>query len=140
MKRFLTFIVAALAITGIFVGCESLESDPVNADITFTWTATGDDGTMGTATFYEVRFSTSGDSLLNQWTTCAAVSSVPTPQPAGSPEEFTSTVVMETGVEYFFAVKVYDEVGNVSPISNIVALTIPDEMAPAAVVDFNATK
>ncbi len=47
-------------------------------DVTLTWTATGDDGTTGTATAYEIRYSTNPIDAGN-WATATLVNTVPTP-------------------------------------------------------------
>jgi subtilisin family serine protease len=85
--------------------------------VTLSWTATGDDGNTGTATFYDLRYSTSQITADN-FSNATQVSGEPTPQPAGSQE---SVIVNGLGYNtmYYFALKVVDNVGNTSGISNV---------------------
>ena len=90
----------------------------VNGDwVTLAWTATGDDGTEGRASRYELRYSTSPITAEN----FAAATPAPgpaNPQPAGSPETVqVSGLAFST--DYWFAIKAFDEYSNPSPVSNI---------------------
>jgi len=100
---------------------------------TLTWTATGDDGSSGKATTYDLRYSTS---LINasNFASATQVSGEPAPKTSGSPETFTVTGLTQ-GTTYYFALKVADEVPNWSSISNVPSTTLPtqDTTAPAAV-------
>lgn len=140
MKRFLVALVAMGIVTSAFFGCTPVDSGPTNANLTFAWTATGDDGIIGQATGYSLRYSASQDSLINSWESVSEVAGVPAPAGAGTSESFSSVVVLETGVEYYFAIKAVDDAGNWSEISNIVSKTIPDEFPPATIVDFSVTR
>jgi subtilisin family serine protease len=84
---------------------------------TLQWTATGDDGTVGTATKYDLRYSTSGIYWSN-FSSATPVPGVPHPQPAGSPESFT-VPGLNVNTKYFFALIVEDEQGNRSWLSNL---------------------
>ncbi len=84
-----------------------------------TWTAPGDDGSSGTATSYDVRYSTSTITEGN-WGAASAATGEPSPSVAGSSESMTVTA-LNCGTEYFFAIKALDEYLNAAPISNIVS-------------------
>ncbi len=84
--------------------------------ITLTWTASGDDGSVGTATAYDLRLATE-PITPGSWDEAAPVA-LSSPFSAGSSEEFTVTgLVKDTG--YYFALKVGDEAGNWSALSNV---------------------
>ncbi len=84
---------------------------------TLQWTATGDDATVGTATAYDLRYSTSGIYWSN-FSSATPVPGIPHPQPAGSPESFTVTG-LNVNTKYFFALVAEDEQGNRSWLSNL---------------------
>ncbi len=106
-------------------------------DVTLTWTATGDDGTTGTATAYEIRYSTDPIDAGN-WATATVVNNVPTPAVAGTAE---STFVdgLTPNSKYYFAVQVADEAPNWSGLSNVVSATTlsPDVTAPSTIHDLS---
>jgi len=91
-------------------------SSPTSSSITLTWTAPGDDGNTGTASSYDIRYSTSSIDEGN-WAAAAQVSGEPTPQSAGNGE---SMVIdgLSASTTYYFAIKTSDEVPNESAISN----------------------
>jgi subtilisin family serine protease len=93
--------------------------NPVLNSIDLTWTATGDDADSGTASFYDIRYSISEITDAN-WDTATHVSGETKPQPSGSPETFTVTGLSD-GTTYYFAMKVIDNVGNPSELSNVVS-------------------
>jgi hypothetical protein len=95
--------------------------NPVLNSIDLTWTATGDDAGSGTASFYDIRYSTSEITDAN-WDTATYVSGETKPQPSGSSETLTVTGLSE-GTTYYFAMKVIDNVGNTSELSNVVSET-----------------
>src|SRR4029079_4398920 len=92
--------------------------------IQLTWTAPGDDGTVGTASQYELRYSTalitaSNFSSATQWM------SMPAPTAAGTSQNVTVTG-LSPSTTYYFAIKTVDNSGNWSTISNVVSKTTPD--------------
>lgn len=92
-------------------------SATTSSAITLTWTAPGDDGAVGQATSYEIRYSTSPITDQN-FSQATLASGAPVPQPAGSTETFTVNN-LSAGTLYFFALKTRDEVGNTSILSNV---------------------
>ena len=88
------------------------------ASVALSWTAPGDDGATGTATTYDVRYSTSPINEAN-WGSAVQASGEPSPQVAGSSETFTVTGLPSPSTTYYFAIKTSDEVPNVSAISNV---------------------
>ncbi len=91
------------------------------------WTATGADGTEGTATRYDLRISESkiiedGITPLQgeiNFSKALNITGVKVPAAAGSSEYFQVNQLSPNSV-YFFSIKAIDEKGNVSPISNII--------------------
>jgi hypothetical protein len=84
---------------------------------TLTWTAVGDDGILGTATAYDLRYSTAAITAGNV-ATATSVTGEPTPGAAGHVETFIVTG-LTAGTTYHFALQVADEVPNWSALSNV---------------------
>jgi hypothetical protein len=99
------------------------------------WTAPGDDGNTGTASSYEVRYSTSPISTPTAYANAAIASPAPAPGPAGTLQTMTVNG-LSADTQYYFAIKTKDEEPNTSAISNTPSLsTVPglDSIAPAPV-------
>lgn len=92
---------------------------------TLTFTAPGDDESTGTATSYDLRYSTSAitDQYLSEATPAA---DLPAPLQASATQTATVTG-LKPGTTYYFAIKAIDKEGLFSPISNIATAitTIP---------------
>jgi len=89
---------------------------PTSSSLTLTWTAPGDDGSSGTATQYDIRYSTSSINEGN-WASATPATGEPTPLPAGTPQTCTISG-LNANTSYYFALKTADEVPNWSDISN----------------------
>ncbi|HVO76547.1 MAG TPA: fibronectin type III domain-containing protein [Candidatus Bathyarchaeia archaeon] len=101
-----------------------------------TWTAPGDDGMVGTAERYDIRFSVDWIGTAT-WVTASRASNVPLPRQAGRADTFVVTG-LSPGTGYYFALKTADKVPNWSALSNIVrrmTAVLPDTVPPAAVTD-----
>jgi len=85
--------------------------------ITLAWTAPGDDWRTGTASQYEIRYSTQPITEEN-WDEAFQCEGEPVPQPAGNIETFTVTN-LSRGITYYFAIKTADEIPNWSNLSNV---------------------
>jgi len=107
---------------------------------TLTWTAPGDDTTTGTATSYDIKYSTSNISNDTDFANATSATGEPTPSIAGSTETLTITG-LTTGTTYYFALKTSDEVPNTSSLSNIANYTTPapDTTAPTVPTNLTAT-
>lgn len=88
-------------------------------NVTLRWTATGDDGSSGTATQYDLRYSLSPITAQN-FTSAIAIPGVPAPRPAGSSETFIAPNLPNVPLLYI-ALRVRDEAGNWSAISNVLS-------------------
>ncbi len=93
-----------------------------DTSLTLMWTAPGDDGNVGTASHYDIRYSTSAITAGN-WGAATPCNGEPTPQAAGSAETFVVTP-LSSGT-YHFALKTGDEVTNWSLLSNVPSATTP---------------
>ena len=91
-------------------------SNPTASSIDLAWTAPGDDGTQGTASQYDIRYSTSMITNTN-WGAATHCIGEPSPNPVGTTESFAVTG-LSPNTEYYFALKTADEVPNWSEISN----------------------
>lgn len=107
---------------------------------TLSWTSPGDDGAVGTAAFYEVRYRlTSPIVTEGDWVTSTNVTSgVPTPQAAGNDEEITIGGLTSDRT-YYFAVRATDESGNRGAISNSPVGVTLDITAPAQITTLTPT-
>jgi PKD repeat protein len=104
--------------------------------VTLSWTAVGDDDSIGTASIYDMRYATS---LLSEenWALATQVSGEPLPQVAGEQETLT-VAGLTPGTTYYFALKVADEVPNWSGMSNVhEATTLP--LPPIALFEASPT-
>jgi len=96
--------------------------DNTENSLTFQWTATGDDGNLGTASQYDMRYALNLDTIFT-WSSATQVTGEPTPQPAGSIEIFT-VGGLEPEVTYFFGLLAADEAGNWSALEIVLEVTI----------------
>ena len=105
-----------------------LESDASETMITLYWTAPGDDGNTGTAAYYEIRRS---EELITEanWSAATPLTNPPSPQPAGTQQSYQVTG-LTSGVVYYFAIKTFDDVMNVSELSNVVFDMLEDDTTP----------
>jgi hypothetical protein len=96
-----------------------------NNTVNLTWTATGDDHTTGTASYAELRYSSSPIVTSTNWDNATRVSSQPVPVCGG-----TGQAQLVTGLShnhnYYFGIKTSDESGNVSAIGRLKVKTTDD--------------
>jgi hypothetical protein len=90
-----------------------------NNAISLSWTATGDDGNTGSATEYDLRYSTIPIVNMNDFSGATQVNNEPSPSISSTPESFTVNGLNQSTI-YYFALNVFDEAGNSSGISNVV--------------------
>lgn len=109
--------------------------------VTLSWTAPGDDGAVGVASTYDVRFASAPILTDADFAAALPASGEPAPSPSGTTETFAVTG-LTAGTLYYFALKTGDEIPNWSGVSNTVAATTQgaaDTIPPAAVSDLVAT-
>jgi len=86
-------------------------------NVTLEWTAPGDDGFVGKASLYEMRFSRYPITQEN-FMMAPRLNGVKLPGPAGTHETMT-VFGLELGTPYYFAMRTIDDAGNMSKISNV---------------------
>lgn len=100
---------------------------------TLAWTAVGDDSLTGTASLNDIRYSTSPITSAN-WGAATQVTGEPAPTaPATAQSHTVSGLTRQT--TYYFAIRVTDDGGNLSALSNVPSATTPDLTRPAAITD-----
>ena len=82
-----------------------------------SWTSPGDDNNTGTATTYDIRYSTSNITDDN-WDSATQEIGESSPQIAGATETHTATE-LNVGTTYYFAIKTSDEIPNESGLGNV---------------------
>ena len=103
------------AITNLTISNITLNS------VLLSWTSPGDDGDTGTATTYDIRYSTSLITEAN-WATATQVSGEPAPLIAGTAQSLTVSG-LSSNTTYYFAIKTSDEVPNTSLLSDVPSAT-----------------
>ncbi len=101
-----------------------------------TWTAPGDDGNIGLADHYVIKYSLAPLDDSN-WDQASEVLNPPAPIEPGQQQSYLVTNLYP-GSFYYLAIKTYDEAGNVSPISNIAskyATGVPRPQILGATID-----
>jgi hypothetical protein len=98
--------------------------------VALQWTAPGDDGSIGTATSYEMRMATLPITSGN-WAMANVVGGLPAPMVSGTRQ---SVIVRDLSRDttYFFAIRAQDDNGNLAPISNVVRWDWVFDTAPPA--------
>ncbi|MBW3624551.1 MAG: hypothetical protein KY468_14185, partial [Armatimonadetes bacterium] len=97
--------------------------------VTVSFAAPGDNGTEGTAGCYEVRRSLQPITEANFDAATAVGTDTFIPDPAGQTQTFTVTGLQPLG-KYYVAIRARDEAGNIGPISNVLTVETPSQMAP----------
>ena len=114
-------------------------SGPLEGQVTLSFTAPGDDGTVGTVVGYELRYS---ESFINEASWDAAEVYAPShdwvPKTAGSPESWVISG-FDSSTAHYFAVISVDDAGNWSSVSNCASAGGgQDRVPPARITDLAA--
>jgi len=91
--------------------------DSTTASIDLEWTAPGDNGSNGSASSLQLRYSTAPITAVN-FSSATLAPNTPPPAPSGTKQTF-SVAGLNSNTTYYFAIKTFDEVGNASPLSNV---------------------
>jgi len=89
----------------------------IDSTCLLTWTAPGDDGLTGLATLYDIHYATDS-SILIDWDNAYQVANPPSPIWPGLIQQYQVSGLLPDS-EYIFAIKTYDDSGNISGLSNI---------------------
>jgi DNA-binding beta-propeller fold protein YncE len=93
-------------------------SDTTESSVTLTWTAPGDDGMKGTASQYDLRYSTNDITNDTEFNAGTKVSGLPSPGEPGTVDTAVVTGLAEH-TTYYFALKTRDEAFHWSALSNV---------------------
>lgn len=106
------------------------------SSVDLSWSSPGDDGAVGTATVYDLRYSLTPITTAN-FSTATRWTNTPVPLVSGTTQGVTVNG-LAPGTVYYFAIKAADEAGNWSVMSNVATATtlgLPDLAPPSAVTD-----
>lgn len=99
----------------------AVEGNPSSTKINLHWTAVGDDWNVWTAASYIIKYSTSMINSSN-FNTATNLNNGMSPSPAWNSETY-QVWNLTPNTTYYFAIKVVDDAGNFSDISNIASFT-----------------
>lgn len=120
-------VVAPAAVTDL----RAIDEKPTS--INLEWTSTGDNGVDGEATRLELRYSTSPITAAN-FADATLAPNLPAPAPSGVKQAF-KVENLNRNTNYYFALKIFDEVNNAGPLSNVTqARTLSSGVASALAV------
>jgi len=107
------------------LAAQFIEDDGSLKGVKLNWTAPGDDGRLGQALLYDLRFLNEPIGSDN-WDKAVPLEDVPLPAEEGTVEEmilegFPFDLPVE-GMTYYFALRARDEAGNLSAVSNVAFL------------------
>ncbi|HZG77142.1 MAG TPA: DNRLRE domain-containing protein, partial [Paenibacillus sp.] len=111
-----TDALAPSAVGDLAVGDRTLSSAALK------WTAPGDDGNERTASAYDLRYAAAPITEAN-WSSATPVVGEPSPQAAGTQQQFT-VLGLTPGATYYFALKTRDNANNESGLSNVVSVVM----------------
>lgn len=119
----LVYILRSLLIiitTVLLFSKSSLFADTITS-VRLSWTASGDDGDIGTASQYDLRYRADGPITGDSTFYLGIVIPTQPPSPAGVLEE---CIIELPAGEYYFAIKVADDALNWSELSNIIMFNV----------------
>ncbi|MFH1509251.1 MAG: glycosyl hydrolase family 18 protein [bacterium] len=98
-----------------------------------SWSAPGDNFKDGQANHYEIRYDT--EIITNENFASANIYEAAPGPLTPSEKQVWELRDLEPDQKYYIAIKTFDEVGNVSEISNVVKAVLPDNTIPSAPTD-----
>jgi hypothetical protein len=108
-----------------------LTADRASDSVLLEWTAVGNDGYVGNAASYDIRWSTSELTTEEAWDAATQLAAEPSPRAAGEAEAWSVDMSGLPGdVPVYFAIKAVDAVtdGLASTLSNSVGVTMDGEV------------
>jgi len=127
LPRFIALVFAAVVLSASTASAQSGWNS-----VTLHWTTPGDDGMLGTAAQFDLRYSTAPITGAN-FASATKWNSMPAPASPGTSQSVTVTG-LQPSTTYYFAIKTGDDVPNWSGISNVITATTtnaPDNTRPA---------
>lgn len=104
---------------------------------TLLWTAPGDDGIVGRASSYDLRYSTAaivGTDTLTWWNGATQATGEPLPGISGTTDSL-AVLGLQPSTVYRFLIRSADEVPNWSGFSNVAVVTTQDLVPPSRITD-----
>jgi hypothetical protein len=98
----------------------SVSPDGASGGVVLKWTAPGDDGYVGRATGYDVRYHPISFGPIDtetEWQAAAKAHNLPIPSPSGN-KDSVMILGLVPGMAYYFVLRSYDEAYNISELSN----------------------
>ncbi len=140
-QRWLIPLLVALGLLAVYAVPAAAQT-AADSTITLLWTAPGDDGTVGRANRYDLRYRTTaivGTDTLTWWNGATVVTGLPSPSASGATDSMKVRGLAPL-MTYYFILKAADEVPNWSGYSNVaVKATSGDTSPPAAIADLTVT-
>lgn len=127
--RAMAIVLGVLALT---VVASDAQSQQAWNSVTLAWTTPGDDSLTGTASQFDIRYSTA---LITAANFAAATRATGAPVPATPGTRQTMLLTgLQPATQYWFAIKTADDIPNWSGLSNVISRTTtsaPDNSRPA---------
>jgi len=120
---------------------------PLGGRVQLSWTAPGEDGNLGTAKSYVVKFSTTPIIDSASYASASTFLHALVPLPAGSPEKLIVDAGLSFGTRYYFSVTAVDNAGLKSDFSqnpvnfrSVSAFaSLPDNTPPGRIADLTVS-
>ena len=139
MRTATALVLVSIIGVGLTSGPSAAQTVTYNS-VQVSWTAPGDDSLTGTASQYDLRYSTAAITATN-FASATRWTGTPTPTAPGTRQ--TAVVSgLNSNTTYYFALKTADEVPNWSGISNVISrttLAAPDTTRPAQISSLSIT-
>ncbi|HYJ32483.1 MAG TPA: fibronectin type III domain-containing protein [Candidatus Binatia bacterium] len=133
---------AGVALLSVIQPAAAHAQTAADSTVLLNWTAPGDDGTVGRATTYDIRYRTvaiAGTDTTTWWNAATQVTGEPVPGTAGASDSMRVRGLSPL-TTYYFMIRAADEVPNWSGYSNVaVRSTSGDATAPATIADLTVT-
>ena len=101
----------------------SLTAAPASTEgVRLSWYSSGDDGFLGQAAACQIRYADAPIADETTWQAATAVADPPTPDTPGSQQSFV-VFGLQPGTTYHFALKLVDDAGQTSLLSNSIEVT-----------------
>jgi len=133
---------AVFGLLHLIVPNDARAQTAADSTVVLHWTAPGDDGIVGRATSYALRYRSTaitGTDTTSWWNAATPATGLPIPGVSGSTDSVRVRGLIPL-TTYYFVVRAADEVPNWSGFSNVASRTTSgDAIAPAAIADLSIT-